>query len=151
MPSRKKKQGRARKAKQAEIRSSHPHHASSDCNHLDQNINSNSDDYVAANKLRIKFESVLKALIGDDRIFSDVDAFDRGLLSLIHHVYDRYFQLSDEGKEILKQLMLASGTKYCISEAKEKDLTKETAIPSTFRFLQIMQTIEVRDSHGGAL
>eukprot|EP00956_Cyclotella_meneghiniana_P021028 scaffold37800_cov34-Cyclotella_meneghiniana.AAC.2 len=47
--------------------------------------------------------------------------------------------------------MLAAGTEYCITEAKQKDLTKETTIPNIFHFVHILHTIEVRDSHGGTL
>eukprot|EP00956_Cyclotella_meneghiniana_P017093 scaffold27548_cov45-Cyclotella_meneghiniana.AAC.7 len=66
-------------------------------------------------------------------------------------VYDEYFQFSEGGKEIFKQLLLADGTKYYISEAKQKDLTKENTIPNIFPLIHILHTIEVRDSHGGAL
>eukprot|EP00956_Cyclotella_meneghiniana_P005876 scaffold7705_cov28-Cyclotella_meneghiniana.AAC.2 len=67
MPSRKKKQGRARKAKQAEIRSSNPNNAASHCNHFDCSRNSNwsQDDYAAANELSIEFSSKFNARIAD--------------------------------------------------------------------------------------
>eukprot|EP00956_Cyclotella_meneghiniana_P020807 scaffold37165_cov89-Cyclotella_meneghiniana.AAC.7 len=149
MPSRKKKQGQARKAKQAEIRSINPFHDSnsSNCDHLRPNRNWLQRDFFLANNLRIKFESKYNAFFDDRLGFDDV----RSILALIEFVYNEYFQFSAEGKEIFKQLILADGTKYCIREAKQKDLTQETTIPNVFHFIQIMQTIEVRDSHGGAL
>eukprot|EP00956_Cyclotella_meneghiniana_P035628 scaffold116609_cov39-Cyclotella_meneghiniana.AAC.3 len=148
MPSRKKKQGRGRKAKQAEIRSSNPYHDSnsSNCDHLDPDRNWLQRDFEAANKLRIKFESKYKAFFAGRKA-----DFIRSVLALIDFVYDEYFHFSEGGKEIFKQLMLAAGTKYCISEAKQKDLTKENVIPRLFHFVRLMHTIEVRDNHGGAL
>jgi hypothetical protein len=150
MPSRKKKQGRARKAKQAEIRSSNPYHDSnsSNCDHLDPDRNWPKHDFVVANNLRIEFESKYKAFIAD-RL--GIAAFVPSILALIGLVSDEYFQFSDGAKEIFKQLMLARGTKVCNSEAKQKDLTKENTIRSVSHFVQIMLTIEVRESHGGAL
>eukprot|EP00956_Cyclotella_meneghiniana_P028285 scaffold65279_cov48-Cyclotella_meneghiniana.AAC.1 len=152
MPSRKKKQGRARKAKQAEINSSNPNKSSDDCTHFDCSRNSNwsRDDYDAANILLAEFELKYNALFADDRSRSE-GAFGQSILALIEFVYDEYFQFSGEGKVIFKQILLAGGTNYCLSEAKEKDLTKETAIPSLSHFVRVMYTIEVRDSHGGAL
>jgi len=151
MPSRKKKQGRARKAKQAEIRSINPYHDSnsSDCDHLDPDRNWPKHDFEAADKLRINFESKYNAffiacLLGNT-------AFAPSILALIESVYDEYFHFSDGGKEIFKHFLLAAGTKLCISEAKQKDLTKENVIPRLFHFVRLMHTIEVRDSHGGAL
>eukprot|EP00956_Cyclotella_meneghiniana_P031146 scaffold80797_cov43-Cyclotella_meneghiniana.AAC.2 len=141
MPSRKKKQGQARKAKQAATRSSNANNAASHCDHFDCSRNSNwsQDDYDAADKLSVEFN------------LNDADALGGRFLALIDSVYDEYFQFSDERKEIFKQIMLAAGTKRCMSVAKQKDLTKETGIQRILHFVQIMQTIEVRDSHGGAL
>eukprot|EP00956_Cyclotella_meneghiniana_P031147 scaffold80797_cov43-Cyclotella_meneghiniana.AAC.3 len=152
MPSRKKKQGRARKTKQAEIRSINPSHNShsSNCDHLDPDRNWLQRDFVAANNLRIEFESKHNAFFADRLCTA---AFVPSILALIEFVYDRYFQFSDGAKEIFKQLMLADGTKRCINEAKQYDMNilKETTMPSVFYFAHMMQTIEVRDSYGGAL
>eukprot|EP00956_Cyclotella_meneghiniana_P017091 scaffold27548_cov45-Cyclotella_meneghiniana.AAC.5 len=148
MPSRKKKQGRARKAKQAESRSINPYH-DFNCDHLDPDRNWPKHDFEAANNLRIKFESKYNAFFAA-RLGND--AFVSSVLALIGFVSDEYFQLSDGAKEIFKQIMLAAGTKYCISDAKQKDLTKETTIlKSVFFLVRLMHTIEVRDSHGGTL
>ena len=97
MPSRKKKQGRARKAKQAESRSINPYH-NFNCDHLVPDRNWLQRDFEAANNLQIKFELAYKSLFNDDHLRDDV-IFVGSTPAMIHGVYDEYFQFSKGGKE----------------------------------------------------
>eukprot|EP00956_Cyclotella_meneghiniana_P028286 scaffold65279_cov48-Cyclotella_meneghiniana.AAC.2 len=155
MPSRKKKQGRARKAKQAETRSSNPNNAASHCDHFECSRNSNwsQDDYAAAIKLSIEFSSKFNALVVGSSS-SDLVRMAKDharMVYLVDEVYQKYFQLSDGGKEIFRNYILAYGTEVLVDKAKVIDLTKEPfIIINAYHTVFMIKTMEVRDSHNGA-
>ena len=118
MPSRKKKQGRARKTKQAETRSSNPNNAASHCDHFECSRNSNwsQDDYAAAIELSIEFSSKFNALIVGSSS-SDLVRMAKDharMVYLVDEVYQKYFQLSNGGKEIFRNYILAYGTEVLV-------------------------------------
>eukprot|EP00956_Cyclotella_meneghiniana_P020038 scaffold34931_cov38-Cyclotella_meneghiniana.AAC.2 len=93
---------------------------------------------------------------------------DASGLGLTCHFYDKYCQLSDVGKDLLRQTIVAEGIKQCIFAANNADLTKEgsmiygmmscfgpsdairestasTKINGTYIFISMILSIEVRD------
>ena len=146
--SRKKKQGRARKAKQANETRGNSNNTSSSCvhYHLDRHRNWSRDDIDAANKLAGEYEFKTNLLAT-----KQMDQYEVHHATLVIAVYDKYFQLSDGGKEIFRKIILATGTKHCIIESKQKDLIKEPRFENVFPLIIMMRTIEVRDRYDGAL
>eukprot|EP00956_Cyclotella_meneghiniana_P005574 scaffold7169_cov76-Cyclotella_meneghiniana.AAC.6 len=145
MPSRKKAQGKARKAKQAAKAQSNQNSGfSNGCNHLGER-NWRDDDYDAAYSLWKEYRDKYFELarVSDDnlmmayRLANDV-------------IYDKYHQLSDSRKELFRKILLATGTETCVIEAKEKDLTNVTTVAGTPMPLVLINTIETRDRHDGA-
>eukprot|EP00956_Cyclotella_meneghiniana_P017092 scaffold27548_cov45-Cyclotella_meneghiniana.AAC.6 len=73
------------------------------------------------------------------------------MVHLVDEVYQKYFQLSDGGKEIFRSYILAYGTEVLVEEAKQIDFTKNSfVIVNAYHTIFTMKTIEVRDSHNGA-
>ena len=124
MPSRKKAQGRARKAKQA----------AKACRHFGEE-NCSSEDFRAAFDLAMKFADP-----GEE-----CSVFD-----LARRTSDKYYQLNDNRKKIFRRMILANGTNACVKAANQSDLTKATHIAGTLNKLAIMLEIEARDKYNGA-
>ena len=143
MPSRKKAQGKARKEKKQSVEQSYTPHVDSSsqaCLHLSQQRKDWSrDDLDAAKKLADEYLSKY------GRGGSKQD-FDR-----VHNeFYVEYRQLSHDGKELFKEMMVASGTAAVIYKAKQTDLSKVSRVPNANHFIYAMLTIEVRDRYSGA-
>eukprot|EP00956_Cyclotella_meneghiniana_P014021 scaffold20758_cov74-Cyclotella_meneghiniana.AAC.4 len=141
MPSRKKAQGKARKAKQAAESRGNPsqdNDVSGSCNHIGER-NWSESDYDAALDLY------------DDYIEKYKDLhFGYEIYILANEIYDKYFHLSDARKELFRRMILAFATENCVVAVKEKDLTVETSISGTSGAISMIKTIEVRDKHNRA-
>eukprot|EP00956_Cyclotella_meneghiniana_P017088 scaffold27548_cov45-Cyclotella_meneghiniana.AAC.2 len=73
------------------------------------------------------------------------------MVHLVDEVYQKYFQLSDGGKDIFRNYIVAYGTEVLVEEAKQIDLTKKPfIIINAYHAVFMIKTIEVRDSHNGA-
>eukprot|EP00956_Cyclotella_meneghiniana_P034157 scaffold101981_cov24-Cyclotella_meneghiniana.AAC.2 len=145
MPSRKKAQGKARKAKQtqaAEAQSNICNDFSKRCNHLGER-NWRGDDYDAAYSLSKEYIDKYNELMRVD----DENLYE--ILRLAGDTYDKYHQLSDARKELFRKILLSIGTEHCFIVAKEKDLTKDSIVTGTVMFLVMIKTIEIRDEYNG--
>eukprot|EP00956_Cyclotella_meneghiniana_P009255 scaffold12701_cov40-Cyclotella_meneghiniana.AAC.4 len=141
MPSRKKAQGKARKAKQAAEAESNP---SNGCDHIGE-PNWSCDDYDAASLLngyRCQCDELAR---GDDENF-----ITEGIYNVAHFTYDKYQQLSDDGKKFFRRGLLAAGTTCCVDAAKKNDLTKVTTATFTaMTIVAMINAIEIRDKYSG--
>lgn len=134
MPSRKKAQGKARKAKREA--------AASRCFHLGER-NWMPDDAIAVNELYIELAFQNQSAVPGPEDYA------RDLILLTNCIYDKYYQLSDERKGLFQRRLLAAGTSACLAAANQIDLTKE-CFDDADRLLLLIQTIEVRDKYNGA-
>eukprot|EP00956_Cyclotella_meneghiniana_P042118 scaffold248363_cov77-Cyclotella_meneghiniana.AAC.1 len=131
MPSRKKAQGRARKAKQAAAARSNPFYQ---CHHFGQLMDWSQDDHDAVDNLWDEYEA---------KYFDALKEDDNNIIALRQEnatnvTYDKYNQLSDVRKDLFRRIVLAAGTETCKVAAKEKDLTKESTI-------QCVESLSSRD------
>eukprot|EP00956_Cyclotella_meneghiniana_P009141 scaffold12533_cov65-Cyclotella_meneghiniana.AAC.8 len=143
MPSRKKAQGKARKEKKQAAKQSNTLHIDSGsqaCRHYSLTRKDWSwDDIDAAKKLTEEYLSTYGK--GGSK-----EDFDR-----VHNeFYEEYRQLSDDRKELFKEMMVMNGTAVVVAEAKKTDLSKASAVPTAARFIYMLLTIEVRDRYVGA-
>eukprot|EP00956_Cyclotella_meneghiniana_P001480 scaffold1647_cov23-Cyclotella_meneghiniana.AAC.1 len=150
MPSRKKAQGKARKAKQAVEARKIPsqdidNDASAPCLHISKRIGSD-DDYDAAMNLFREHMNRYKELteIGEENLTIETR-------SMCNAIYDKYYQLSRAGKDMFRELIVAMGIKCCVINERERDLLKQDYIEGIHHYMLMIQTIEVRDKHNGAL
>ena len=149
MPSRKKTQGKARKDKRAAQRSrtSPFEFGAQGCRHREHEKDWSWDDVDAANKLANEYASNINALD-----FDDYESFSRDMARVPNEFYDEYHKFNHDGQELFRKLMISSGTATVLARAKQIDLSKESNfdVQGTWPFTHIIQTIEVRDRHGGA-
>ena len=109
MPSRRKAQGKARKAKQAaEVSNSNIQNSvRAFCNHLGKMNWSRSNDWDKANNLYGEFlfqRRLLLATVDRDR----AEGYATKLFKLVHQIYDEYRQLDDQpngAREIFKRIL----------------------------------------------
>eukprot|EP00956_Cyclotella_meneghiniana_P004473 scaffold5523_cov24-Cyclotella_meneghiniana.AAC.1 len=148
MPSRKKAQGKARKAKQgaAEAQSNPSSNGfSKRCDHLGER-NWRDDDFDAAYSLYEeyihKYNEIVR--VGGEKLKYEVYRLANDV------IYDKYYQLNDARKDLFRGVMVASGTQLCLDAAKKKDLTNETTVADTTMHLILINTIEVRGKYNGA-
>jgi hypothetical protein len=147
MPSRKKAQGRARKtekAKQAseKLRASCRHIALSEYLAQDES----RDKYSTCSyRLFYEYQSLLSSwkrvhngMIQQSELFQTTEA-----------IYDKYHLFNDAEKQRFQELIIQHGTKACV-EANILNSTK-LEIPATIPLVALLQMIEIRDKHFGAI
>ena len=141
MPSRKKLQGKLRKAKQATTKNA--------CDHFGNDRSYSKTDVNAANELATEFVT---------NYMSKYNALGRGEsdgrdVEMVYNVYDRYRQFSDSGKDLFRVIVLSNGTSACLHVADQIDLTKEHYMydPLPYAMSLIMLAIEIRDKYEGDL
>ena len=143
MPSRKKAQGQARKAKRA----AEAHgDGMKKCDHLSHTGNWSQDSWDVAKNLVEEFESMYYDIMSVDE--EDCDNYTCGIVNLADHTCDKYSQFNDEKKELFRKIILAEGTQACLDAANESDLAKADLIPGAFRYYILIHTLEVRDMNG---
>ena len=150
MPSRKKAQGKARKAKQAaEVSNSNIQNSvRAFCNHLGKMNWSRSNDWDKANNLYGEFlfqRRLLLATVDRDR----AEGYATKLFKLVHQIYDKYRQFDDKlngAREMFKTIVLGAGTE--LYTRFESDLVE---FKSAFSCMIMVQTFEVRDKNEGGL
>ena len=136
MPSRKKAQGQARKAKQA---------AAARCIHLSQLRNDYSqDDRHAALNLYVEFNMCKNNDIDDEH-----EKVSK-MIDIVDSIYDKYKQFNIHQKGLFRQMLFAEGTECCVDASTETDLTKESTIEGLSGHVTLILTIEVRDRHNEA-
>eukprot|EP00956_Cyclotella_meneghiniana_P032376 scaffold88721_cov23-Cyclotella_meneghiniana.AAC.2 len=150
MPSRKKAQGKARKAKQAaEAKKNNlvSNGFSYGCDHVGER-NWSRDDYDAAYGLLSEYRSKYDELarVSDKNRIAKYETS-----GWANATYDKYQQLSDGRKDLFRRFLLAAGTEYCVDAANEKDLTKEVEIDGpAMIYLVMVLTVELRDKYNEA-
>eukprot|EP00956_Cyclotella_meneghiniana_P029520 scaffold71702_cov25-Cyclotella_meneghiniana.AAC.1 len=166
MPSRKKAQGKARKAKQAAKARNNPTQDNGACNHIGER-NWSDDDYDAAfsllseyndkyNKLVREYNDKYNELVREyndkynELVRGNDEILTNEFYNLAYDTYDKYYQLNDASKDVLQKMLLAEGTIHCVDAANNKDLTKETNVAGTVVHLVLIITIEIRDKYNGA-
>jgi hypothetical protein len=96
-------------------------------------------------------QSLLREYIDKFNAIQDEEVTKLGaIMTLTFQTYNKYFQLNDVTKQVFRDLVLARGTKECIIEADENDLTKEQEPMGAANFFYLFATIEVRDKHQGS-
>ena len=150
MPSRKKAQGQARKAKQAATAASvargsgNPTNANLvQCNHLGEHIYDFSrDDWSVADARNIVFDGYTSKV----NVIED-DTLSKEIIELANDFYDNnYRRFSDIRKDLFRQIILAMGTECCLLSFAED----EQKYRRFFSYLFLMHIIEVRDRYNGA-
>eukprot|EP00956_Cyclotella_meneghiniana_P025213 scaffold52187_cov35-Cyclotella_meneghiniana.AAC.2 len=154
MPPTKKERGRARRAAKkasATSRSGNDQNAASErnCDHLDIGTNWQQNDYDLATELADSFQSKFEAVVfsgdkDDHRVF-------RKVFRVTLDIYDIYFDFSDLGKELFRQIIIGRGTEVLVNQSKQTDLTKESGVRGIFHHVLMLKTIEVRDGYDGDL
>eukprot|EP00956_Cyclotella_meneghiniana_P045202 scaffold358340_cov126-Cyclotella_meneghiniana.AAC.1 len=150
MPSRKKAQGKARKAKQAaEVSNGYVQNSvRAFCNHLGELNWSRSNDWDKANNLYGEFlfqRRLLLATVDRER----AEGYATKLFKLVNQIYDKYRQFDDKlngAREMFKTIVLGAGTELCTRF--ESDLVE---FKSAFSCMIMVQTIEVRDKNEGGI
>ena len=168
MPSRKKNQGRARKAKQAAAAHSNSTNAIAacrkeqarkqqliavalsnpingvSCNHLGQSLNdwSPGDRFAVADL----YEEFLIHIQNTDQ-YED----EKTLTMAANRIYDKYHQFNASTKDLFQRTLLQGGTQACLvaSANDNTDLTKIHHIEGTFDFVEMIRLVEVRDKYNG--
>ena len=147
MPSRKKAQGQARKAKRAaetqSTRGNLTDAAAACCKHLGQpTTNWSQDDWDAAVNFYDEY-------IDKYNYALETTGSSFGSVMVAQHTYSKYRQLNDARKNAFRRIVIAGGTEDCVRAANEKDLTKETNMRGIFPHVTMVQIIEVRDKYNG--
>lgn len=152
MPSRKKAQGKARRAKQVNKASGSFRECalkfSGGCRHLGEENNWSQNDWDATNSLLDKYikqynVQAIENVPPGDKI--------RNIVEMANNIYHKYRQLDDKvngARTLFRKLILAAGTEICTRAAKEKDLVKDDLIigKRVFGFMIMIQVIEVRNT-----
>jgi hypothetical protein len=138
MPSRKKAQGRARKAEK-EKRAKEQKRAS--CNHLVRPENATRDDLGAAESLLLEYIDKLEYSLNHSEYHAKFHAH------LVLETCGKYYHFNDARKEAFRNLLVAQGTAKCVTEASEKNLTKEQAVVTTLYYALLLSTIEANDKN----
>ena len=143
MPSRKKAQGKARKAKTTTVATNV--NTSSPCDHYGNERHWSKSDERVAKELPTEYLSQYSALDYNSLVcHKDVSL-------LVYHTYNKYHQCNDSQKDLIRRVLLASGTSACLRVASRRDLTRESyTIWEALPFVLIMLEIEARDKHNGA-
>eukprot|EP00956_Cyclotella_meneghiniana_P017629 scaffold28929_cov71-Cyclotella_meneghiniana.AAC.7 len=157
MPSRKKAQGQARKARKcgasrayiyngAEARNNlNPNNGvSGGCIHISERHWSR-DDWSAVHDLYFKYRGKCAEL---SKVFRN-ESYIQIVSYWAHLTYDKYRQFSDTRKDLFRKYLLAMGTEYCVTRSNVSDLTKESVIEGIYRYLVMIKTIEIRDRLNG--
>lgn len=124
MPSRKKAQGQARKAKRAAETQSNPTSAAAACYHLGLPItNWSQDDRDVVLNLVGEYEAKIKnafSLFKCTNILQNAPCTP-GIFEMANVTYDKYHQFNDARKELFRRTMLGGGTDVCMRDANETD------------------------------
>lgn len=143
MPSRKKAQGRARRAEKAKQAAEIKRDT---CRHSKSNTRWNNNDWAD------EFLTEVDALI--DYVCSgeyDGYSYYNQLARVANDMYTKHCQPFCERKiEIIREFMVSNGTRICVVESKKNDLTEASGIEMALPFAFMVQTIEVRNKHDGA-
>eukprot|EP00956_Cyclotella_meneghiniana_P023145 scaffold44604_cov46-Cyclotella_meneghiniana.AAC.1 len=157
MPSRKKAQGKARRAKQANENEVNGKFRkctvkfSGGCRHLGEEDHWSQNDWDAANRLLNELVSLYDTQTLHD--FYTDDHYMKNVTIVTRNIYHKYRQFDDKvngARLLFRELILAAGTEICTRAAKKKDLVKERCIGGSLLFYSMIQTIEVRDKYNGA-
>lgn len=142
MPSRKKAQGQARKAKRASEARSSSTKSTARCTHVGEANCWSRDDRDAVVNLYCKYECKYNSVsVDSDNIGLEFRVF-------MNDIYDEYHQFSNSRKDLFRRMLLASGTDACVNEANEMDLTNDPYC-TTLVFVYTLLLFESRDRHNG--
>jgi hypothetical protein len=142
MPSRKKAQGQARKAKkEKQAREQAIAQQRASCKHFTMPENATQEDIDAAERLLAEYIDKLMAIAIHVNVVDD----SRAITKLVKDTYHKYFQFNDVRKQVFREAILAYGTESCVIEANEQDLTEEQNMTRTWHFVLLLAYVEGRD------
>jgi hypothetical protein len=148
MPSRKKAQGRARKAEKAKQAAETKRCT---CMHSEARASWTEDEEKWAVEVSKEFVSKFTATLET----KEGCVYTKELTLMASAIYTKYCQPFCERKiKILRELMVSEGTSICVIESKMNDLTEVSGIDMALMALPyafMVQTFEVRNKYGGEL